>query len=134
MTITCKTEADLVPAATDLLKTYPKSRVFAFYGIMGAGKTTLIKSLCRQLGVTDVVQSPSFSIVNEYKTTKGDSVFHFDFYRINKLDEVFDIGYEEYFFSGSYCFIEWPERIEKLLPPATVSVSITGESTRTIIF
>jgi tRNA threonylcarbamoyladenosine biosynthesis protein TsaE len=132
--ILCKNESDLVPAAVQLLKAHPLSRVFAFYGKMGAGKTTLIKTLCQQLDVSDVVQSPSFSIVNEYKTTKGDSLFHFDFYRINKLDEVFDIGYEEYFYSGSYCFIEWPERIEPLLPSDTVTVSISGETDRVIIF
>ena len=134
MILICKTESELDPAADQLLKSYPLSRVFAFYGKMGAGKTTLIKSLCQQLDVVDIVQSPSFSIINEYKTVTGDSLFHFDFYRIDSLEEVYDIGYEEYLYSGSYCFIEWPERIHQLLPPGTVSVSITGETDRVIIF
>jgi len=101
------------------------SRVFAFYGDMGAGKTTFIKALCRCLGVDDVVTSPTFAIVNEYHRTGGDGiVYHFDFYRIKKLDEVYDMGYEEYFYSGSHCFIEWPELIEDLLPDNVVKVSI----------
>lgn len=78
---------------------------------MGAGKTTLIKAICRKLMVKDEVNSPTFSIVNEYKTENGESVFHFDFYRINKIEEAFDIGYENYFYSPSYCFIEWPEKL-----------------------
>jgi tRNA threonylcarbamoyladenosine biosynthesis protein TsaE len=101
---------------------------------MGAGKTTLIKELCHHLGATDIVQSPSFTIVNEYKTTRGESIFHFDFYRIKKLEEVMDIGYEEYFYSGDYCFIEWPELIEQLLPNDVVRVSINGDNERVIEF
>jgi tRNA threonylcarbamoyladenosine biosynthesis protein TsaE len=130
--ITCNTENDLIPAAEILLSGFPDSRIFAFYGKMGAGKTTFIKALCSYLGVADIVQSPSFAIINEYKTVSGDSVYHFDFYRIARLDEVFDIGYEEYFYSGKYCFIEWPELIEPLLPKETVRVSITGENERII--
>jgi tRNA threonylcarbamoyladenosine biosynthesis protein TsaE len=91
---------------------------------MGAGKTTMIKALCRELGVTDIVQSPSFSIINEYKTNRGEPIFHFDFYRIKKLEEIFDIGYEEYLYSGFYCFIEWPELMEELLPEDVIKVSI----------
>jgi tRNA threonylcarbamoyladenosine biosynthesis protein TsaE len=91
---------------------------------MGAGKTTLIKTICSELGVGDIVQSPSFAIINEYKTLGAESVFHFDFYRIRKLEEVFDLGYEEYIFSGSYCFIEWPEMMEALLPEEVIKVSI----------
>jgi tRNA threonylcarbamoyladenosine biosynthesis protein TsaE len=91
---------------------------------MGAGKTTMIKALCRELGVTDIVQSPSFSIINEYKTNRGEPIFHFDFYRIKKLEEVFDIGYEEYLYSGFYCFIEWPELMEELLPEDVIKVCI----------
>ena len=91
---------------------------------MGAGKTTLIKVLCRELGVEDIVQSPSFAIINEYKTLAGESVFHFDFYRIKKPEEIFDMGYEEYLYSGSYCFIEWPELMEDLLPEEVIKVSI----------
>jgi tRNA threonylcarbamoyladenosine biosynthesis protein TsaE len=130
----CKTKSDLVPAATKLLKAYPSARVFAFYGKMGVGKTTFIKVLCKLLGAVDIVQSPSFSIINEYKTFKGESVFHFDFYRIKKPEEAFDIGYEDYFYSGFFCFIEWPEHIEELLPEGTIKVSITGESERLIEF
>jgi tRNA threonylcarbamoyladenosine biosynthesis protein TsaE len=127
--IFCNTEHDLVPAAEKLLMAYPSSRVFALYGEMGAGKTTFIKVVCKYLMAVDIVQSPSFSIINEYKTRQGESVFHFDFYRIKKLEEAFDIGYEDYFYSGSYCFIEWPEMIESLLPDNCVRVLIseTGE-------
>jgi tRNA threonylcarbamoyladenosine biosynthesis protein TsaE len=126
----CKTENDLDPVAEKLLLTYPSYRVFAFYGKMGAGKTTFIKVLCRRLGAIDIVQSPSFSIINEYKTRQGESIFHFDFYRIKKIEEAFDIGYEDYFYSGSYCFIEWPEMIEPLLPENCVRIRIaeTGEN------
>jgi len=120
-------ESDLLPIAETLIRTYPESRVFAFYGPMGAGKTTLIKVLCRLLDVADTVQSPTFSLINEYKTTDGDSVFHFDFYRIKKLEEVFDIGYEEYIYSGSYCFLEWPELIATLLPFGAIMVRITPD-------
>lgn len=99
---------------------------------MGAGKTTFIKAICHELGVADIVQSPTFSIINEYKTTTGESLFHFDFYRIKKLEEVFDIGYEDYIYSGSYCFLEWPELIEPLLPEDTVRINIFGENERVI--
>lgn len=130
----CRGENDLVPAAEKLIAAYPDSRVFAFYGRMGAGKTTFIKAICKVLGVQDVVQSPSFAIINEYKTEAGASVFHFDFYRIKKLEEVFDIGYEDYIYSGNYCFLEWPELIEELLPPGVVRVIISGEQERTVEF
>jgi len=132
--IVCHTESDLPAAARQLLAAFPDRKVFALYGPMGAGKTTFIKVLCRELGVTDIVQSPSFAIVNEYLTATGDSIFHLDFYRIKKIDEVFDIGYEDYIFSGSRCFIEWPELIEELLPPGVVHVKITGENSRVIEF
>ena len=98
-------------------------RVFAFYGKMGAGKTTFIKAVCEELGVEDVITSPTFAIVNEY-TTGENSIYHFDFYRIKKLEEVYDMGYEEYFYSGALCFIEWPELIEELLPEDAVKVII----------
>jgi tRNA threonylcarbamoyladenosine biosynthesis protein TsaE len=130
----CKTKHDLVPAAEKLFSAFPSARVFAFYGKMGAGKTTFIKAICHFLDAVDIVQSPSFSIINEYKTTTGESVFHFDFYRIKRIEEVFDIGYEDYFYSGSYCLIEWPELIEDLLPKETIKVTITGESERLIEF
>lgn len=134
MITTCHSLSELPQIARDLLASFPASRVFAFYGKMGAGKTTLIKELCRQLDATDIVQSPSFTIINEYKTNNGDSLFHFDFYRIKKLEEVMDIGYEEYFYSGNYCFIEWPEKIEQLLPGNVVKVSISGDKERIIKF
>jgi tRNA threonylcarbamoyladenosine biosynthesis protein TsaE len=127
-----KTEAELPEAARELLSANREFRVFALYGEMGAGKTTFIKALCHSLGVADVVQSPTFSIINEYKTPGGESVFHFDFYRIKKIEEAFDIGYEDYIYSGSYCFIEWPELIEPLLPPDTLRVFISGENERVI--
>jgi tRNA threonylcarbamoyladenosine biosynthesis protein TsaE len=129
-----KSEAELPQAAKALLNAYPASRVFAFFGQMGAGKTTFIKTLCRVLGVSDIVQSPSFAIINEYKRDSGESIFHFDFYRIKKQEEAFDIGYEDYLFSGNYCFIEWPELVEGLLPEDAVRVTITGTSDRVIAF
>lgn len=98
--------------------------VVAFYGSMGAGKTTLIKDLCHHMGVTDEVNSPTFAIVNEYVTEQGESVYHFDFYRIKKLEEAYDIGYENYFYSGNLCLIEWPELIEPLLPENYLRVDI----------
>lgn len=98
--------------------------IFAFYGSMGAGKTSFIKAICEELGVTDIITSPTFAIVNEYALPDGDSVYHFDFYRINKTEEAFDLGYEEYFYSGRYCFIEWPEKIESLLPEDSTMVKI----------
>ncbi len=132
MEITCKTERDLAAAAKLLLTEYPSSRVFAFFGAMGAGKTTFIKAICEQLKVVDVVQSPTFAIVSSYNSKDGNILHHFDFYRISKMEEVFDIGYEEYFYSGSYCFIEWPELIETLLPEGTIKVTISGEPERLI--
>lgn len=101
--------------------------VFAFRGSMGAGKTTLIKAICQVLGVEDEVNSPTFALVNEYRSDTAELIYHFDFYRINKLEEVFDFGYEDYFYSGSLCFIEWPEKIEDLLPGDVVEVSITEQ-------
>lgn len=115
--------------AANLLSAYPDSRVFAFYGAMGAGKTTLIKAICKHLGVVNTVNSPTFSLVNAYHTHSGEEVYHFDFYRIKKLSEVYDIGYEEYFYSGNYCFIEWPELVEGLLVEGCVRVRITGTDT-----
>ena len=101
------------------------STVFAFRGTMGAGKTTFIKALCEELGVDDVINSPTFAIINEYgPTTDGRSIYHFDFYRINKPEEAFDFGYEDYIYRDALCFIEWPEKIEELLPPDTVDVYI----------
>ena len=109
--------------------------VFAFYGKMGAGKTTFIKAICEELGVTDVINSPTFAIVNEYRSDEtGELIYHFDFYRIKKLDEVYDMGYEDYFYSGALCFIEWPELVEEVLPGDAVKVIIeeTAEGTREV--
>ena len=110
-------------------------RVFAFYGKMGAGKTTFVKAVCEELGVTDVITSPTFAIINEYRSEARDvTIYHFDFYRIKKLEEVYDMGYEDYFYSGALCFIEWPELIENLLPEDAVKVSIreNEDGTRTV--
>ena len=110
--------------ASMFLKAHPADRIFAFYGSMGAGKTTFIKALCEEMQVLDYVTSPTFSLINEYQMENNDKIFHFDFYRINNLSEAYDFGYEDYFYSNSYCFIEWPELIESLLPSTTVKVYI----------
>ncbi len=112
----------LVEVAEKLLTTHPGTRIFAFYGPMGVGKTTFIKALCRVLGSDEIVSSPTFSIVNQYLSQGEESIFHFDFYRIKNVREVYDIGYEDYFYSGNYCFIEWPEKVEALLPDACQKV------------
>ncbi len=111
-----KDPENLEEVAAALLSANPHSRIFAFFGPMGVGKTTFIKAICRHLGSTDNVSSPTFSIINQYLTPSGKNIFHFDFYRIKQLVEVYNLGYEDYFFSGAYCFIEWPEKIEGLLP------------------
>lgn len=102
------------------------NRIVAFYGSMGAGKTTFISALCRYFGVEDDVCSPTFTIVNEYRTAEGESIFHFDFYRIDSLREAMDIGFGEYLYSGSLCLIEWPEKVEELLPEETLNVRIAA--------
>lgn len=108
-----------------LIEMKQESNVIAFYGSMGAGKTTLIKNLCHKLGVSDEVNSPTFAIVNEYLDKDQNPVYHFDFYRIKKLEEAYDIGYENYFYSDNLCLIEWPEMIEPLLPGRYIRVDIT---------
>lgn len=100
------------------------AKVFAFYGKMGAGKTTFIKAICQELGVEDVITSPTFALVNEYTAGDGSPIFHFDFYRVKKLEEVYDMGYEDYFYSGALCLMEWPELVEELLPQDAVAVTI----------
>lgn len=112
-------------AAAKLLKDFEKNRIFAFFGEMGAGKTTFIQALCKELDVIQVVSSPTFAIVNEYHTLNKNSIYHFDFFRIKNIEEIFDFGYQDYFYSGNYCFIEWPELIENILPVDTVPVKIT---------
>ncbi|GAB6123009.1 tRNA (adenosine(37)-N6)-threonylcarbamoyltransferase complex ATPase subunit type 1 TsaE [Dysgonomonas termitidis] len=124
MNITIKSLEDIDQAATEFVKAMGDNTVFAFRGEMGAGKTTFIKAICGKLGVSDTINSPTFAIVNEYRSDSGELIYHFDFYRINKVEEAFDFGYEDYFYSGSLCFIEWPELIENLLPTDTVNVSI----------
>jgi len=119
------TLSEIPEISRKILDEYPDERVFAFYGDLGAGKTTLIKALCIVLGVTEEVTSPSFAIINEYESGGVDLIYHFDFYRIKKLEEVLDIGYEEYLFSGYYCFLEWADKIEELLPDRYISISIT---------
>ena len=115
----------LKDTANQLLSSFPEERVFAFYGSMGAGKTTFIKALCRELGSQDNITSPTFALINEYSTNLGEIIYHFDFYRIKKIEEAFDLGYEDYIYSGNYCFIEWPEMIEALLPEGIVQVKIS---------
>ncbi len=104
-----------------------QSNVFAFYGEMGAGKTTFIKAICKALGVEETITSPTFAIVNEYTKEDGDPIFHFDFYRIKNIEEAYDFGYEDYFYSGHLCFIEWPQLVEPLLPESVVKVQIVVE-------
>ena len=126
MQITVQSESELAQAARTFVQAMDQATVFAFYGKMGAGKTTFIKALWEALGVSDVVNSPTFSIVNEYRSdTTGELVYHFDFYRIEKIEEVYDMGYEDYFYSGALCFIEWPELVEELLPGDAVKVTVT---------
>lgn len=111
-------------AALEFIRAMGDNTVFAFHGDMGAGKTTFIKAVCENLGVSDTINSPTFAIVNEYRSDSGELIYHFDFYRINKIEEVFDFGYEDYFYSGSLCFIEWPEKVDTLLPKDTVNVYV----------
>ncbi len=111
--------------AEEFIKKYNQPAVFCFYGSMGAGKTTFIQALCEKLKVVDVVNSPSFAIVNEYDTEVGDQIYHFDFYRLKEEEEALDLGYENYFYSDSYCFVEWPEKIESLLPEKRYDVKVT---------
>ena len=127
---------DLPRAAGAFLDHIGERRIIAFYGSMGAGKTTFITALCAALGVRDVVNSPTFTIVNEYRAGSGEPVYHFDFYRINRLSEALDIGLYEYFDSGSLCLVEWPEMIEELLPEETLKVQILVDDaeTRTLLF
>ncbi|OFX50726.1 MAG: tRNA (adenosine(37)-N6)-threonylcarbamoyltransferase complex ATPase subunit type 1 TsaE [Bacteroidetes bacterium GWA2_30_7] len=120
--------------AKAFLELFPNDKVFAFFGTMGSGKTTFIKAICKELGVIGNSNSPTFALVNEYPTKSNQIIYHFDFYRINNISEVYDLGYEEYFYSGNYCFIEWPEKIEELLPENFVKVNITvnDDNSRTL--
>jgi tRNA threonylcarbamoyladenosine biosynthesis protein TsaE len=125
MYITIKDKKHLHSAARELLRLFGKNKIFAFYGGMGAGKTTIIKAICEELGAIDIISSPTFTLVNEYKTEGGETIYHIDFYRIKKQEEVFDFGVEEYLTGDSWCFMEWPGLVEEILPPETVKVSIT---------
>jgi len=124
MEITIKSLDTIHEAAKEFVKEMGEGKVFAFYGKMGAGKTTFITALCEVLGVEDVITSPTFAIINEYTDGKGDPIYHFDFYRIKKLEEVYDMGYEDYFYSGNLCLLEWPELIEDILPENVIKVTI----------
>lgn len=126
--ITIESLDSINKTAEQFIQLMGDSTVFAFYGSMGAGKTTFIKAICEKLGIDDVINSPTFAIVNEYRSGSGELIYHFDFYRINRIEEVYDFGYEDYFYSGSICFIEWPEKIESLLPHDVVKVEITEQA------
>lgn len=115
-------------AAQQFVNSIGEARVIAFYGGMGAGKTTFIKALCQELGVEDVITSPTFALVNEYTDGHGDPIYHFDFFRIRRIEEVYDMGYEDYFYSGNLCLLEWPELIEDILPDDTVRVKISVDA------
>jgi tRNA threonylcarbamoyladenosine biosynthesis protein TsaE len=128
MEIIIRDKKHLHTAARQLLEQTGDSKIFAFYGSMGAGKTTIIKAVCEVLGVTDIISSPTFTLVNEYRTGSGEAVYHIDFYRIKKQEEVFDFGVEEYLTGETYCFMEWPGLVEEILPPDTVKITITVDS------
>jgi tRNA threonylcarbamoyladenosine biosynthesis protein TsaE len=125
MKILIKNKRHLPSAAKKLLKYSGENKIFAFYGSMGAGKTTIIKAICEVLAAVDIVSSPTFTLVNEYRTSTGETLYHIDFYRIKKQEEVFDFGIEDYLSGESYCFMEWPELVEEILPPERVNVRIT---------
>ncbi len=129
MTIDIPNLESLHTAARTFIEQMGDRHIFAFYGTMGAGKTTFIKALCEELGVEQVITSPTFAIVNEYDSpVTGGVIYHFDFYRIRKLEEVYDMGYEEYFYSDALCFIEWPELVESLLPDDAVRVEVVEQA------
>lgn len=142
MEIAINNLSNIREAAREFISHMGDRKVYAFYGKMGAGKTTFIKAICEELGVEDVITSPTFAIINEYSISTpyspltSDVIYHFDFYRIKKLEEVYDMGYEDYFYSGALCFIEWPELIEEVLPEDAVKVQIIEkeDGTRAILF
>lgn len=132
-TITYSSLVQIDQVAAQLIDAFKNQNIVAFYGEMGAGKTTLIKAVCKKLGVTDTISSPTFSIVNEYLTSNNETIYHFDFYRIKTEEEAMDLGYENYFYSGDRCFIEWPEKIPNLLQLPHAKVFIVADNeTRTI--
>ena len=126
--------SDLPDAAEEILGALDGRNVVALYGPMGAGKTTLVREICAQLGSEDTVTSPTFALINRYDTAEGNAIFHFDFYRIERPEEAFDMGYEEYFYSDGLGLVEWPEKVEELLPDDVMKVTITPTSnTRRVI-
>lgn len=127
MKLLLKSLSDIDTVAKKFIENIGDNNIFAFYGEMGVGKTTFIKAVCKALGVAETITSPTFAIVNEYKKGDGNSIYHFDFYRIKSIDEVYDFGYEDYFYSGNLCFIEWPELVETLLPKNVIKVKIVLE-------
>ena len=129
----CNNLDELPKVAVQLIERFGDKKIICFYGQMGAGKTTLIKAICNQLGVAENVSSPTFSLVNEYKDKNADSIFHFDFYRIAKESEVYDMGYEDYFFSGNLCLIEWADLIPNLIPSSALKVFIEVENEKRVI-
>ncbi|MDZ4058450.1 MAG: tRNA (adenosine(37)-N6)-threonylcarbamoyltransferase complex ATPase subunit type 1 TsaE [Bacteroidales bacterium] len=134
--IVIKSLSEIERAAAEFLGMIGNNKIIALYGSMGAGKTTFTKALCKVMGVVDGVNSPTFSIINEYRNLEGTPVYHFDFYRIESLSDAFDIGYEEYVYSGELCIIEWPEKIEQILPDETlkVQISVLDDESREITF
>ncbi|MCK9155323.1 MAG: tRNA (adenosine(37)-N6)-threonylcarbamoyltransferase complex ATPase subunit type 1 TsaE [Paludibacteraceae bacterium] len=122
--ISIKSLDEISLAAKKFISMIGENKVFVFYGTMGAGKTTFIRAVCEELGVTDVINSPTFAIINEYNTKDGEQIFHFDFYRINKIEEAYDFGYEDYFYSQKLCFVEWPEKVAELIPSDAIEVHI----------
>jgi len=131
--ITCNHLSELKIISKEIIELLKENKVVAFYGDMGAGKTTLIKAICEQLGVKEIVSSPTFAIMNEYHDQNNESIFHFDFYRIKSESEVFDIGYENYFYSNNFCFIEWPEKIKSLLNFNHANVYITVDNKKRVL-
>jgi tRNA threonylcarbamoyladenosine biosynthesis protein TsaE len=127
VTLYARVEVDLNNVAKEILEAFPDDRVFALEGDLGAGKTALIKAFCQQLGGDQTVLSPTFALVNEYSDNQDNPIYHFDFYRIKKLEEVMDIGYEEYLYSGYYCFLEWADMIKELLPEEHVYITIVKQ-------
>jgi tRNA threonylcarbamoyladenosine biosynthesis protein TsaE len=128
-----KAEVDLKQVAKYIVKQHRNDSIFIFKGAMGAGKTTLIKQICKSLGVISETSSPTFSLINEYETNRGEVVYHFDFYRLESEDEAYDYGYEEYFYSGNKCFIEWPEKTPGLIPDKFITIEIDVDGFERVI-
>ncbi|MDD5570058.1 MAG: tRNA (adenosine(37)-N6)-threonylcarbamoyltransferase complex ATPase subunit type 1 TsaE [Bacteroidales bacterium] len=130
---TCSKIEELESIAVKILLIHPNTKVFAFYGPLGVGKTTFIKAFCKVLNIKNGSASPTFSIINEYETFKNEKVYHFDFYRVKDIKEIYDLGYEDYFYSDSYCFIEWPEKAENLLPYNYVVIKMSEENEKRVL-